>query len=248
MMSANPTPSEVAEALRVLDLAADAGFDEVKAQYRILVHVWHPDRLPAHLCDTGTRKLQDINQAFGILKSALTTTAPHDQIERKRHEQCERRNATVKERKRRKQGDQHKAPAGGTRQHASWRVGSTALAEASEAFHRTLSEGGAGNFLILEADSSGYCYAQFKMEPGSPEVLAEVASGAYSGNTIPLRVQEEMTKRDWAFFPGENFSKSWSLDEDGITVEIIIGDALEALEVVYGVVLDTPLRMQINLE
>jgi hypothetical protein len=57
-----------------------------------------------------------------------------------------------------------------------------------------------------------------------------------------------MSKRDWALFPGGNFSKTWTLGEDGITVEMIVGDALEALEVVYGVVLDTPLRMQINLE
>ena len=247
-MPANPTPSEVAEAFRILDLTADAGFDEAKSQYRTLVHVWHPDRLPAHLCDTGTRKLQDINHAFGVLKSVLANTDLHDQNERKRREQCERRKATAKERKRRNQGERRKAPAGGTRQHASRPAGSTALAEASEAFHRTLSEGGDGNFLILEADSSGDCYAQFKMEPGSPEVLAEVSSGAYTGNPIPQRVQEEMSKRDWALFPGGNFSKTWTLGEDGITVEMIVGDALEALEVVYGVVLDTPLRMQINLE
>lgn len=58
-------------ALRVLELGADATEKEIKAAYRLLVKVWHPDRFqddPA-LKEAAEAKLKAVNSAFVLLSS-----------------------------------------------------------------------------------------------------------------------------------------------------------------------------------
>jgi curved DNA-binding protein CbpA len=58
------------QAYRVLGLKPGVSSDEVKAAYRDLAQVWHPDRFTdnARLRDKAARNLQRINDAYGVLK------------------------------------------------------------------------------------------------------------------------------------------------------------------------------------
>lgn len=57
-------------AYRILGLPPGAAADQVKAAYRDLVQVWHPDRFPAdsRLRAKAERNLQRINAAYEVLK------------------------------------------------------------------------------------------------------------------------------------------------------------------------------------
>lgn len=59
-------------ALRVLGLHPDATQNQIKAAYRVLVKVWHPDRFPGDpaLRETADIKLKEINSAYAYLVSA----------------------------------------------------------------------------------------------------------------------------------------------------------------------------------
>jgi curved DNA-binding protein CbpA len=58
-------------ALRILDLEADATEKQIKASYRTMVKVWHPDRFQNDklLKQAAEVKLRDINVAFDLLSS-----------------------------------------------------------------------------------------------------------------------------------------------------------------------------------
>jgi hypothetical protein len=62
-------------ALRILDLEADATEKQIKAAYRTMVKVWHPDRFQNDklLKQAAEVKLRDVNGAFDLLSS----TAPY---------------------------------------------------------------------------------------------------------------------------------------------------------------------------
>ena len=66
------TELDPTRAYRILGLAPGAAAEEVKAAYRDLVQVWHPDRFPAdsRLRAKAERNLQRINAAYEVLKSA----------------------------------------------------------------------------------------------------------------------------------------------------------------------------------
>lgn len=59
-------------ALQVLELRAGASEREIKAAYRMLVKVWHPDRFQGDkaLKDAADVKLKSINTAYVFLTSA----------------------------------------------------------------------------------------------------------------------------------------------------------------------------------
>lgn len=59
-------------ALQVLELRAGASGPEIKAAYRMLVKVWHPDRFQGDkaMKDTADAKLKSINTAYVFLTSA----------------------------------------------------------------------------------------------------------------------------------------------------------------------------------
>ena len=56
---------------RVLEVAYDAPFDEVKQAYRDLVRVWHPDRFVRNerMQKVATAKLTAINEAYSFIRS-----------------------------------------------------------------------------------------------------------------------------------------------------------------------------------
>ena len=59
------------QALKALDLHADASFQEIKQAYRDLALVWHPDRF-AHstrLQEKASERLKEINIAYDVLRS-----------------------------------------------------------------------------------------------------------------------------------------------------------------------------------
>jgi curved DNA-binding protein CbpA len=62
-------------ALQVLELRAGASAAEIKAAYRMLVKVWHPDRFQGDkaMKDTADVKLKSINTAYVFLTSASST-------------------------------------------------------------------------------------------------------------------------------------------------------------------------------
>jgi DnaJ-domain-containing protein 1 len=59
------TPED--EALRVLDLAPGASFEEVKARYKALAKLHHPDANGGD--KAAEERLKSINQAYTLLKS-----------------------------------------------------------------------------------------------------------------------------------------------------------------------------------
>jgi curved DNA-binding protein CbpA len=65
-------------ALRILDLEADATEKQIKAAYRTLVKVWHPDRFQSDksLKEAAEIKLKDINTAFKFLSATTPNTRP----------------------------------------------------------------------------------------------------------------------------------------------------------------------------
>ena len=59
------------QALKALELHADASFQEIKQAYRDLALVWHPDRFAhsARLQEKASEKLKEINIAYDVLRS-----------------------------------------------------------------------------------------------------------------------------------------------------------------------------------
>lgn len=57
----------------ILELEHDATAEEIKTQYRFLVHAWHPDKFPnAAAKAKAEEKLKDINEAYKTLSDPLT--------------------------------------------------------------------------------------------------------------------------------------------------------------------------------
>jgi DnaJ-domain-containing protein 1 len=63
------------ESYRALDLAPGAGMEQIRAAYKELVKVWHPDRFgqDEKLRERATQKLQQINAAYEKLCRAHDT-------------------------------------------------------------------------------------------------------------------------------------------------------------------------------
>ena len=65
--------SQENDAFEVLGLSKNASLDEVKARYKELVRQYHPDILMGRgeskeVIERSTKKLQEINEAYGRLK------------------------------------------------------------------------------------------------------------------------------------------------------------------------------------
>ncbi|WP_373526423.1 J domain-containing protein [Nostoc sp.] len=56
--------------LAVLELKPGASLEEIKASYRELVHIWHPDRFHGNpnLQQRTHLKLQQVNESYEVLK------------------------------------------------------------------------------------------------------------------------------------------------------------------------------------
>jgi DnaJ-like protein len=70
-----------AEALRIFELDDRCTLEQVRAAYRELVKVWHPDRFAndAGLRARADRRLQEINAAYGVLQDhAQTVQTPRE--------------------------------------------------------------------------------------------------------------------------------------------------------------------------
>src|SRR5215470_14826488 len=70
-----------AEALRIFELHDPCTPEQVRAAYRELVKVWHPDRFAhdAGLRVKADRRLQEINRAYAALQDRAETVAtPRD--------------------------------------------------------------------------------------------------------------------------------------------------------------------------
>src|SRR5678815_3665980 len=67
-----------AEALRILELDDCRTPEEVRAIYRELVKVWHPDRFANDpgLRAKADRRLQEINRAYAVLQERAETAEP----------------------------------------------------------------------------------------------------------------------------------------------------------------------------
>jgi DnaJ-like protein len=67
-----------AEALRIFELDDRRTQEEVRAAYRELVKVWHPDRFAndPDLRAKADRRLQDINRAYAVLQDGAQTVEP----------------------------------------------------------------------------------------------------------------------------------------------------------------------------
>lgn len=67
-----------AEALRILELDDHRTPEEVRATYRELVKVWHPDRFAndPDLRAKADRRLQEINRAYAVLQDRAETVEP----------------------------------------------------------------------------------------------------------------------------------------------------------------------------
>ena len=66
------------EALRIFELDHRRTQEEVRAAYRELVKVWHPDRFAndPDLRAKADRRLQDINRAYAVLQDGVQTVEP----------------------------------------------------------------------------------------------------------------------------------------------------------------------------
>jgi curved DNA-binding protein CbpA len=65
---------------QVLDLSLRASHAEIKAQYRLLVHAWHPDKFPTpdQKVKAG-EKMREINAAYAVLGD-LSKRAEYDRL------------------------------------------------------------------------------------------------------------------------------------------------------------------------
>ena len=66
------------DALQMLELGANATESEIKAQYHILVKVWHPDRFQKDkpMKDAAEAKLKNVNSAYMFLSSEASKPEP----------------------------------------------------------------------------------------------------------------------------------------------------------------------------
>ena len=74
---------ELLRAYETLDLAPGASIEDVKAAYRDLAKVWHPDRYyhePPRLQERAERMLKQITAAYKTILSAAPAAAPADPI------------------------------------------------------------------------------------------------------------------------------------------------------------------------
>ena len=67
---------ELSEAYKILGIAQDSSFDEVKKAYKNLVREYHPDilhhkGLDSSMVEKATKKLQEINSAYELIKESL---------------------------------------------------------------------------------------------------------------------------------------------------------------------------------
>ena len=72
-LSGTREESQENDAFEVLGLSKNASLDEVKARYKELVRQYHPDILMGRgeskeVIERSTKKLQEINEAYGRLK------------------------------------------------------------------------------------------------------------------------------------------------------------------------------------
>lgn len=111
----------VEECHRVLDVALGASLEEVKQAYRVLVMVWHPDRLGqnAKVREIAEEKLKHINEAYDTLCHFLKEGSEHqlraheerERAERAKQEQAQKeheqqeRDRVERERKRREEAE-----------------------------------------------------------------------------------------------------------------------------------------------
>jgi len=221
-MAERPSLAEVSAAYRDLELAQDTTLAQVKAQHRILAHVWHPDRLPEHLRGAGTAKLQQVNSAVDVLKRHLSADDAVDD---------EHRKSAETERKRRKAA---KAKA------------VTALAELL-----TDRRADNFVIIDLDSVRNYYTQFAIQRnsprvygELPSNEFLADE-------DKLDESSQDELLHRGWrlnALADGGNYYKQWIIGDDGITERTIAAEVLNALKDVYGVIALGPLDDQQNLE
>jgi curved DNA-binding protein CbpA len=69
------------DAYAVLGVTPDATQDQLKAAHRALVRRHHPDLAPPHERDAATRRVQDINVAYGLVRDA-GKRAEYDRLRR----------------------------------------------------------------------------------------------------------------------------------------------------------------------
>lgn len=57
---------------KILEITPNATNEEIRSQYFLLLHAWHPDKFPTgSLEDKATEKIKDINQAYYILSDPV---------------------------------------------------------------------------------------------------------------------------------------------------------------------------------
>lgn len=58
---------------KILEIEPNATIEQVKSQYHLLVHAWHPDKFPddSELKNKAEAKIRDINEAFSILSNPI---------------------------------------------------------------------------------------------------------------------------------------------------------------------------------
>ena len=54
----------------VLEISQDATFEDVRKSYKRLCLLWHPDKNPDKI-DEATKKMQEIGEAYSVLKKRL---------------------------------------------------------------------------------------------------------------------------------------------------------------------------------
>ncbi|MDP8969002.1 MAG: DnaJ domain-containing protein, partial [Actinomycetota bacterium] len=69
------------DAYAVLGVPSDAGQAELKARHRQLVRRHHPDLVPPEQRAEATRRVQDINVAYGLVRDPATR-ARYDRLRR----------------------------------------------------------------------------------------------------------------------------------------------------------------------
>lgn len=225
--------TEITTAFRELENTPGADLAEVRFQHRLLAYVWDPDRLPEHLRERAAQKLARVDHALDVLSDHLRQQ--HDEeAETSRHMAVEDRRATAK-------------PDGAVR-------GDVAASAISHALKRVLTEGGRGNFVIVDADASRNYYAQFVTELGSRRIYGEVVGNKnlkrehHLGRSA-IRHLEEL---GWTLDRrGGNFYKVWHrrpADNRERWTHRIAEEAADVLRYVYGITLSAMPPIRINLE
>jgi curved DNA-binding protein CbpA len=84
----------------ILELKPSASMDELNQAYKDLVNIWHPDRFSHNprLKDKAEKKLKEVNQAYEMVRSFLSSkSGPDSNADKRSHDRTQAKSGVERE-------------------------------------------------------------------------------------------------------------------------------------------------------